>query len=866
MSDLGFDDDLVHDRDAEEDIYAALYPTDVVSFLYDGKVLSGIVETIFRVNEKVDRLAIKSLDKKQHGSVNIFNVRGGSENNVIESLFVMEELMPQRSRSLDDIHEKMFVSFSGSQGDENIGGQVKTVDRIDPKNVRLTLDPVVYDQRPDEKEPLSMDNDSGTISVVRQNSQGGIEVDWRSIGAVYETLLPFPQQEPNFRKQLESGNVKEIPQTGPKPGFKPGHRIEPYAANLSKDDQCLYDFQFIKQQWRDEDMEEFFERPTNLKGKGRRDVTERKKVNGVQVDGKQDKYVQGWFYITVDIMWAYWAAKWGTSFYGNMTVKDLFCDDYVGVANEGQLLYGWGREAFEMIDETWRAHTEADTKANFAKPFIEQDPFFGVSAVLERLMQRANEIRWPSRWLALDEEIISLLGKSGVIQYAKDKKNQRGPKVFALNGCNFIGTTVDSLLEMTNKGITKGYYHQIELYRGKKRDRPSPFHLFGKGFEVVCRAVLAMNLRYQGYFLVCDSWYTSLPLMLQLHFQGINYLGTMKLSRKGLKGKGKDEKIFENLTKALEKDYDYKIGGTEGAEISSSGRGRKKYQGYKKGSFEWRKIEGLPIVISIQKDNKVMVEGGNSTQIDRKVEISRQNKEERKKETIEVWVGHALYNLIYGNLDQATAQRTKAGGHKQKTRRWSKTVLHQAMFGIIPVNAYLNMKLANTNDKQTFGQFKKSVCRWSMIHTPAMFLRERKRRGKPSKNQPMKSKRPRVNPYKCEDNARLRPKSQLKAASKCMENGPYRFIKIADHFLRIPGKKAPRFLCGWQDDENDPSTRCRNFADIICTSCGTKWYLRKVAGHGSQKSTSHACASHQPDWFYLQGPKKFLLRGREHKA
>ena len=38
----------------------------------------------------------------------------------------------------------------------------------------------------------------------------------------------------------------------------------------------------------------------------------------------------------------------------------------------------------------------------------------------------------------------------------------------------------------------------------------------------------------------------------------------MKLSRKGLKGKGKDEKIFENLKKSLEKDYDYKIGGAEG--------------------------------------------------------------------------------------------------------------------------------------------------------------------------------------------------------------------------------------------------------------------------------------------------------------
>ena len=188
------------------------------------------------------------------------------------------------------------------------------------------------------------------------------------------------------------------------------------------------------------------------------------------------------------------------------------------------------------------------------------------------------------------------------------------------------------------------------------------------------------------------------------------------------------------------------------------------------------------------------------------------------------------------------------------------------MFGVLPVNAFLNMKLANPNDKRTFHQFKKSVCRWSMIHTPAMFLRERKRRGTPSKMQSMKKKRPRVNPYKCEENARLRPKSQLKAASKCMENGPYRFILIADHFPRIPGKKAPRFLCGWQDDENDLSTRCRNVADIICTSCGTKWCLRKVVGHGSQKSISHACASHQPDWFYLQGSKKFLLRGRERKA
>ena len=115
-----FDDDLIHDRDAEDDIYAAVYRGDIVSFVHNGKILSGIIESLFEVNGNVNRIAIKSLD--QLGSVKIYNVRGGSENNAIESIFVMKELMPLESRTLDNIHEKMFVTFSGCWGNENIGG------------------------------------------------------------------------------------------------------------------------------------------------------------------------------------------------------------------------------------------------------------------------------------------------------------------------------------------------------------------------------------------------------------------------------------------------------------------------------------------------------------------------------------------------------------------------------------------------------------------------------------------------------------------------------------------------------------------------------------------------------------------------
>ena len=52
--------------------------------------------------------------------------------------------------------------------------------------------------------------------------------------------------------------------------------------------------------------------------------------------------------------------------------------------------------------------------------------------------------------------------------------------------------------------------------------------------------------------------------------------------------------------------------------------------------------------------------------------------------------------------------------------------MHYEMFGILPVNAFLNMKLANPTDKRTFREFKVSVCRWSQIHAQDLGLRERR--------------------------------------------------------------------------------------------------------------------------------------------
>ena len=112
-------------------------------------------------------------------------------------------------------------------------------------------------------------------------------------------------------------------------------------------------------------MAELFEKAINRKG-GARQRGEEKRVNknGDVIPGKWRKYQQGWSDVTPQKMFVFWCAKWGTTLFGETPVKDLFSDGIGGQADKGQLLYGWGRETFEMIDECCQAHAEEDVKAN----------------------------------------------------------------------------------------------------------------------------------------------------------------------------------------------------------------------------------------------------------------------------------------------------------------------------------------------------------------------------------------------------------------------------------------------------------------------------------------------------------------------
>ena len=42
----------------------------------------------------------------------------------------------------------------------------------------------------------------------------------------------------------------------------------------------------------------------------------------------------------------------------------------------------------------------------------------------------------------------------------------------------------------------------------------------------------------------------------------------------------------------------------------------------------------------------------------------------KKVEKLRFWIGHQVFNFLYGMVDQATSYRTKAGGHKSKAVKW----------------------------------------------------------------------------------------------------------------------------------------------------------------------------------------------------
>ena len=411
-----------------------------------------------------------------------------------------------------------------------------------------------------------------------------------------------------------------------------------------------------------------------------------------------------------------------------------------------------------MYNYALRAHYPEDKKKNFSLPKAKQNPFFGLEPVLEELLRIANSIRFPSRALSVDEELTYLLGRARVIQFIKEKHNRYGPKLFICSGEN----------EGTNH---KGYCHWAKFYYGKGRCRPTSFSGHGKGYEVVMAAILYLQLRYKGYWVFTDSWFTSLTGMLHGRIWGVNMAGTISGNRTGLDTK--DDPVFKNLLKAMKKNYD----------------AEKCPKGYIRGDWEARGAQNHDIVVSSMKDSRVVLLATNAVGTHEWEFFRRWSKDQRKYVKLVSWRAGALFGKNYGMGDQGTMWRTASGGHKFKSNKWWQACRDFFLWGLVIVWEFLNMKLSKPYDNRPMWKFKHSLI--NEYKNEAQKLGFRRRNSTrvetkiPEKKPKLKATRQKRNPYKCELGKKQSRDRRLRAAEYCERTSGRRMIGLADFLERI---------------------------------------------------------------------------------
>lgn len=152
------------------------------------------------------------------------------------------------------------------------------------------------------------------------------------------------------------------------------------------------------------------------------------------------------------------------------------------------------------------------------------------------------------------------------------------------------------MLSGSNEGTThKGYLHWGQFYKGKLRERPTAFSLFGKGYEMVMLGILGMDLRYMGYWVIMDSWFTGLPLLQHGRLWGVNMGGTIRHNRVGLDSK--ENKSFAEESKKLKKTFR---------------KEKPEKGGYVRGHWTSFSAPKKPLVVSVVKDSKVFLGASNA--------------------------------------------------------------------------------------------------------------------------------------------------------------------------------------------------------------------------------------------------------------
>ncbi|XP_049948186.1 piggyBac transposable element-derived protein 4-like [Schistocerca serialis cubense] len=141
------------------------------------------------------------------------------------------------------------------------------------------------------------------------------------------------------------------------------------------------------------------------------------------------------------------------------------------------------------------------------------DRLFKVRPIIELMRSRFQTIP-VEECVSVDEQICSTKARSYLKQYMPNKPHKYGYKLFVISGIS-------------------GYAYDFEIFTGDENEpekRVTGEEDLGASANVVVRLsrILPRNMNQKLY---CDNYYTSLPLLVWLHKQGIYSLGTVRRNR-----------------------------------------------------------------------------------------------------------------------------------------------------------------------------------------------------------------------------------------------------------------------------------------------------------------------------------------------
>ena len=126
--------------------------------------------------------------------------------------------------------------------------------------------------------------------------------------------------------------------------------------------------------------------------------------------------------------------------------------------------------------------------------------------------------------------------------------------------------------------------------------------------------------------------------------------------------------------------------------------------------------------------------------------------------------------------------------------------MHYHLFGILIVNSYLNMKLANKGDKRTLRDFKKSLIRYSANHIREVFSRQRERKPLPSPQKRNTTFRQTANPHKTAVGSTHLFEKKLKGAANCDIHSVRRAVPLSlliQHGMLVSRRQCLNKISDW---------------------------------------------------------------------